>query len=147
MVVRKNWRRCFYAYVPNVPNVYVHTMDISHNGANLRTATFHLYSRYANGIVADYLWFSVPIPYVRWSIPPYEETRNGGRRSSRFMGSVRVHHRGGNDTVRRMSCIVLALIYRRECDTIPRVSNTMEHECEIGGISQWFRSPLRPFRP
>lgn len=33
--------------------------------------------------------------------------------------------------------VLSALIYRRECDTIPRVSDTTgQCECEIGGISQ-----------
>jgi len=52
----------------------------------------------------------------------YEE-RNGGRRSSRFMDSVRVHYGGGT-----VQCPVLSsLVYRCKCDTIPRIFDTTRY--------------------
>jgi len=86
-----------------------------------RTVTFHpcVFPVWQN---RTRLSMVLPIPYVRRSVLSPRDQEKRRQIISLYGFPVRVHRSGGNDTVSR---VLSSLIYRRECDTIPRACDTM----------------------
>lgn len=76
-------------------------------------------------IASDYLWFSVLIPYVRWSVLPWREEWRKiiSLYGFRTFRTCPPHRRG--TILYGVRPVLSSFIYRCECDTIPRVSDTM----------------------
>lgn len=95
-----------------------------------RTVTFHpcVFPVWQN---RTRLSMVLPIPYVRRSVLSPRDQEKRRQIISLYGFPVRVHRSGGNDTVSR---VLSSLIYRRECDTIPRACDTVARVRDIRNL-------------